>query len=133
MRILITVFSFLFVSTSWSQQYFYKLYSGNSFDKGEDIIETTDSSYLITGSSGSWGGNSQAFLMKIDTLGNYVWSQAYGGSESEEAVTVMERPGSGFYIAGMSNSSSKGNFDAMLIKTDENGSQEEEESTDKAC
>ena len=38
MRILITIFSFLFVSASWSQQYFYKLYSGNSFDKGEDII-----------------------------------------------------------------------------------------------
>lgn len=90
MRILITIFSFLFVTSSWSQQYFYKLYSGNNFDKGEDIIETIDSSYIVAGSSGSWGGNSQAFLMKIDTLGNYIWSHPYGGAESEEAVTVME-------------------------------------------
>ena len=124
MRILITIFSFLFVTTSWSQQYFYKLYSGNGFDKGEDIIETMDSSYIVAGSSGSWGGNSQAFLMKIDTLGNYIWSHPYGGADSEEAVTVMERPGSGFYLAGMSNSMSQGNFDAMLIKTDLNGNQE---------
>ena len=124
MRILITIFSFLFVSASWSQQYFYKLYSGNSFDKGEDIIETMDSAYMVAGSSGSWGENSQAFLMKIDSMGNYVWSHAYGGAESEEAVTVMERPGSGFYVAGMSNSMSQGNFDAMLIKTDLNGNQE---------
>jgi hypothetical protein len=124
MRILITIFSFLFVSASWSQQYFYKLYSGNSFDKGEDIIETMDSAYMVAGSSGSWGGNSQAFLMKIDSLGNYLWSQAYGGAESEEAVTVMEHPGSGFYLAGMSNSYNQGNFDAMLIKTDGNGNQE---------
>jgi hypothetical protein len=124
MRILITIFSFLFVSASWSQQYFYKLYSGNSFDKGEDIIETMDSAYMVAGSSGSWGENSQAFLMKIDSLGNYVWSQAYGGAESEEVVTVLERPGSGFYLAGMSNSFSQGNFDAMLIKTDGNGNQE---------
>jgi hypothetical protein len=124
MRILITVFSFLFVTSSWSQQYFYKLYSGNGFDKGEDIIETLDSSYIIAGSSGSWGGNAQAFLMKIDSLGNYVWSHPYGGDESEEAVSVMERPGSGFYIAGISNSTSQGNFDAMLIKTDVNGNQE---------
>lgn len=124
MRILITIFSFLFVSATWSQQYFYKLYSGNSFDKGEDIIETIDSSYMVAGSSGSWGENSQAFLMKIDSLGNYVWSQAYGGAESEEVVTVLERPGSGFYLAGMSNSFSQGNFDAMLIKTDGNGNQE---------
>ena len=124
MRILITIFSFLFVTSSWSQQYFYKLYSGNGFDKGEDIIETMDSSYIVAGSSGSWGGNSQAFLMKIDSLGNYLWSHPYGGAESEEAVTVMERPGSGFYLAGMSNSMSQGNFDVMLIKTDLNGNQE---------
>jgi hypothetical protein len=125
MRILITLLSLIFVvSNSWSQQYFYKLYSGNGFDKGEDIIETSDSCYLVAGSSGSWGGNAQAFLMKIDSMGNYMWSQPYGGSESEESVAVMERPGSGFYIAGISNSSSQGNFDAMLIKTDLNGNQE---------
>ncbi|MFM6934585.1 MAG: T9SS type A sorting domain-containing protein [Flavobacteriales bacterium] len=124
MRILITIFSFLFVASSWSQQYFYKLYSGNSFDKGEDIIETADTSYLVTGSSGSWGGNAQAYLMKLDSVGNYLWSQSYGGDESEEAVSVIERPGSGYYLAGMSNSLSQGNFDAMLIKTDLNGNQE---------
>lgn len=125
MRILISIFSLcLIYSSAWSQQSFYKLYSGNGFDKGEDIIELPDTSYYVTGSSGSWGGNSQAFLMKIDSLGNYVWSQAYGGAESEEAIKVMNRPGSGFYLAGMSNSSNLGNFDAMLIKTDENGNQE---------
>lgn len=125
MRILTTIFILIFVtSTSWSQHYFYKLYSGNGFDKGEDVIETVDSSYLITGSSGSWGGNSQAFLMKIDSLGNYLWSHAYGGDESEEAVSVLQRPGVGYYLSGMTNSWSQGNFDAMLIKTDLNGNQE---------
>lgn len=111
-------------TNSWSQQYFYKLYSGNGFDRAEDVIETSDTSYLITGSSGSWGENAQAFLMKIDSLGNYVWSHAYGGDESEEAVSVMHRPGIGYYMAGMTNSNSQGNFDAMLIKTDLNGNQE---------
>lgn len=125
MRILITIVCLLFVSTnSWSQQYFYKLYSGSGFDRAEDVIETSDTSYLITGSSGSWGENAQAFLMKIDSLGNYVWSHAYGGDESEEAVSVMHRPGIGYYMAGMTNSNSQGNFDAMLIKTDLNGNQE---------
>ena len=100
MRILITIVCLLFVSTnSWSQQYFYKLYSGSGFDRAEDVIETSDTSYLITGSSGSWGENAQAFLMKIDSLGNYVWSHAYGGDESEEAVSVIHRPGIGYYMA----------------------------------
>lgn len=125
MRILITIVCLFSVSSySWSQQYFYKLYSGSGFDRAEDVIETSDTSYLITGSSGSWGENAQAFLMKIDSLGNYVWSHAYGGDESEEAVSVIHRPGIGYYMAGMTNSNSQGNFDAMLIKTDLNGNQE---------
>ena len=126
MRILIFILCFMFVSVnshSWTQQYFYKLYSGNGFDRGEDVIETSDSSFVITGSSGSWGENAQAFMMKIDSMGNYLWSHSYGGDESEEAVSVMQRPGIGYYLAGMTNSASQGNFDAMLIKTDENGNQ----------
>lgn len=126
MRILIFILCFMFVSVnsqSWTQHYFYKLYSGNGFDRGEDVIETSDSSYVIAGSSGSWGENAQAFMMKIDSLGNYLWSHSYGGDESEEAVSVMQRPGIGYYLAGMTNSTSQGNFDAMLIKTDENGNQ----------
>lgn len=126
MRILIFMLCFLFVSVnsqSWTQHYFYKLYSGNGFDRGEDVIETSDSSYVIAGSSGSWGENAQAFMMKIDSIGNYLWSHSYGGDESEEAVSVMQRPGIGYYLAGMTNSTSQGNFDAMLIKTDENGNQ----------
>jgi hypothetical protein len=127
MRILILSLCFVFVSVnsqSWTQNYFYKLYSGNGFDRGEDVIETSDSSFVISGSSGSWGENAQAFMMKIDSMGNYLWSHSYGGDESEEAVSVMQRPGIGFYLAGMTNSTSQGNFDAMLIKTDEDGNQE---------
>lgn len=126
MRILVFFVFLMFVSvnaTSWSQHYFYKLYSGNGFDRGEDVIETSDSSFVIAGSSGSWGENAQAFMMKIDSTGNYLWSHAYGGDESEEAVSVIQRPGIGYYLAGMTNSVSQGNFDAMLIKTDEVGNQ----------
>jgi len=78
MRILISILSLFFlVSSAWTQQSFYKLYAGNGFDKGEDILELSDTSYLVTGSSGSWGGNGQAFLMKIDSIGNYVLSSRF--------------------------------------------------------
>ena len=84
MRILI---SFLIISFSWfsyGQNSFFKLYSGSGYDRGEGIVQLEDSSYAITGSSSSWGESSQAFLLKIDTAGNYLWSQSYGGPESEE-------------------------------------------------
>lgn len=121
MRILI-ILSFLFVFGNLNGQInFYKLYSGNGYDKGEGIIQLEDSSYVITGSSSSWEGSSQAFLLKIDSLGNYKWSNQYGGPESEEGKRVLYNPSLGFYIAGFSNSFGNGDFDAYLVNTDANG------------
>ncbi len=121
MRILI---SFLIISFSWfsyGQNIFFKLYSGSGYDRGEGIVQLEDSSYAITGSSSSWGESSQAFLLKIDTAGNYLWSQSYGGPESEEGRRVLYNADLGFYVAGFSNSFGSGDFDAYLVKTDLNG------------
>ena len=107
-----------------AQSRFYKLYSGSGFDKGEDVLALPDSTFLVAGSSGSWEENAQGFLMKIDSVGAYVWSQAYGAQETEEIKRVFHRPGMGYYLAGMSNSWSNGNYDPMLIFTDLAGNQQ---------
>lgn len=107
-----------------AQARFYKLYSGTGFDKGEDVLALPDSTFLVAGSSGSWEENAQGFLMKIDSLGAYVWSQSYGAQETEEIKRVFHRPGMGYYLAGMSNSWSNGNYDPMLIFTDLAGNQQ---------
>jgi hypothetical protein len=106
---------------SYGQNSFFKLYSGSGYDRGEGIVQLEDSSYVVTGSSGSWGESSQAFLLKIDTAGNYLWSQSYGGAESEEGKRVLYNADLGFYIAGFSNSFGSGDFDAYLVKTDLSG------------
>lgn len=107
-----------------AQARFYKLYSGTGFDKGEDVLALPDSTFLVAGSSGSWEENAQGFLMKIDSVGSYVWSQSYGAQETEEIKRVFHRPGMGYYLAGMSNSWSNGNYDPMLIFTDLAGNQQ---------
>jgi Secretion system C-terminal sorting domain len=124
MRFLSVLSFLLFVQIASAQSRFYKLYSGTGFDKGEDVLALPDSSYLIAGSSGSFEQNAQGFLMKIDSLGAYVWSQAYGAQETEEVKRVFYRPGMGYYLAGMSNSWSGGNYDPMLIFTDLSGNQQ---------
>lgn len=117
----------LFLLSAFSlaaQQRFYKLYSGTGFDKGEDVIVLPDSSFVVAGSSGSWEESAQGYLLKLDTAGNYQWSQAYGAQESEEVKRVFYRPNMGYYLAGMSNSWSEGSFDPMLIFTDLAGNQQ---------
>jgi hypothetical protein len=121
----LSILSFLLVVQLVSAQArYYKLYSGTGFDKGEDVLALPDSTFLVAGSSGSWEENAQGFLMKIDSLGAYVWSQSYGAQETEEIKRVFHRPGMGYYLAGMSNSWSNGNYDPMLIFTDLAGNQQ---------
>jgi len=121
MRILISFIILCVSLLSYGQNNFFKMYSGSGYDRGEGIVQLEDSSYAITGSSSSWGESSQAFLLKIDTAGNYLWSQSYGGPESEEGKRVLYNADLGFYIAGFSNSFGSGDFDAYLVKTDLNG------------
>ncbi len=121
MRILISFIILCVSLLSYGQNNFFKMYSGSGYDRGEGIVQLEDSSYAITGSSSSWEESSQAFLLKIDTAGNYLWSQSYGGPESEEGKRVLYNADLGFYIAGFSNSFGSGDFDAYLVKTDLNG------------
>jgi len=101
---------------------FYKTYSGNGYDKGEGIVQLEDSSYVITGSSSSWSDNSDAYLLHVDSLGNYLWSRNYGGQESDGGKRVLYNADLGFYVAGYSNSyNSTGDYDAYLLRTDING------------
>jgi len=122
MRILINLLFTFFIFNGFSQISFYKLYSGTGYDRGEGVVQLADSSYTITGSSSSWSGNSDAFLLHLDSLGNYKWSRNYGGNESDIGRRVLFDPSLGYFIAGFSNSfSGNGNFDAYLIRTDNNG------------
>ena len=125
----------LFLSViSYGQISFYKVYSGNGYDKGEGIAQLPDSGFLVTGSSSSFGdAPSQVFLMRLDSMGVFKWSKAYGGIEFEEGKRVMPVPGFGYYLAGTSSSGPSGNFDAYLIFTDEAGNQQWEVRTDQGA
>ena len=105
-----------------SQITFYKKYTSGSFDQGNGLTQLPDSSYAITGTSGGFDNNSgQAFLMITDSLGNQKWTKNYGGFGDDIGVRVIHVPGDGFFIAGYSGSTSNGNFDFVLYKTDESG------------
>lgn len=103
---------------------FYKIFTNNGYDFGQGVVQLEDSSYVITGSSSSFTeGPSQAFLLKVDSLGNYLWSRHYGGNESDWGRRVLNWNDSIFYVTGHSNSLGSGSYNFFLIKTDENGEQ----------
>tara|TARA_B110000285_G_scaffold25622_1_gene24636 strand:+ start:7867 stop:9315 length:1449 start_codon:yes stop_codon:yes gene_type:complete len=115
-------FVILLSNTVGAQISFFNYYSDNGVDRGEGIVQLEDSSYVITGSSSSFGdGSSQAFLMQIDSSGNFQWSNHYGGAGSESGRRVLYTKDFGFFICGFTNSFGNGGFDNYLAKIDESG------------
>jgi hypothetical protein len=102
---------------------FFKYFSGTGYDTGQGIAQLEDSSYIITGLSGSFGEDSEAFLLKLSKAGQYQWSNHYGGNEADWGRRVLYNQDLGYYIVGNSNSYSSGDYDALVVKTDLQGNQ----------
>jgi hypothetical protein len=126
MRILVTIISVFLIHSAFAQNIqFYKQYSEQGYDYGQGVVQLEDSSYVVTGASSSFTGyQSQAFLLKVDSLGNFQWSNHYGGMESDWGRRVLYKQGFGFFIAGYTNSYGNGVYDYYLVKTDLNGQME---------
>ncbi len=124
MRILIVFIYFIFISGGYfAQSKFYKLYSSNGFDIGKGVAEYTDSSFLICGSSTSWGGSTQMVLLKVDSAGTYDWSNQYGGFESDGASRVLHNQSIGVFAIGYTNSIGNGDYNGLVLHTDEFGNE----------
>lgn len=124
MRILILFIYFIFISAGYfAQSKFYKLYSSNGFDIGKGVAEYTDSSFLICGSSTSWGGSTQMVLLKVDSAGTYDWSNQYGGFESDGASRVLYNQSVGVFAIGYTNSIGNGDYNGLVLHTDEFGNE----------
>lgn len=117
----LTLICILLQFTFFAQKSFYTTYSDKGYDVGEGIVQLKDSGYLITGSSGSFTGSSQAFILKTDKYGTREWSKNYGGLESEKGRRIFHIENDGIYVIGQTNSVSGKFFDAYFFKTDLSG------------
>lgn len=91
-------------------------------DLAEDIAATSDGGLILVGSTASSGdGNTDIYLLKIDSTCNKEWSWALGGLNNDWGYSVIETYDKGFLIAASTNSYGNGGYDAMLLKRDSFG------------
>lgn len=69
--------------------------------------------------SGAFGDN-DIFIMKLNGSGNVVWSNLYGGSGNDQAVSMIKTSDGYFVICGTTTSFS-GTYDPYAMKIDQNG------------
>ena len=89
-----------------------KCYGGSGMEIGYSILETFDGGYLLAGSTNSndgdvFGakGNFDAWIVKIDSIGNIQWSKCYGGSMIDIAYSIIQTADGCFVFTGETASS----------------------------
>lgn len=97
-------------------------YGGEEHDNGHSIIPTADGGFAVAGSTESYGeGEKDAWLVKINASGEIVWNETYGGEYSDEAMQVIQTLDGGFALTGSTFSYGAGLADMWLVKTNEEG------------
>ncbi len=104
----------------WSKAY------GNpgSNDAFVQAIKTIDNGYTFIGNTQSFGsGSYDVFLVHTDANGDTLFTKAYGTSESESGLSVIQTADGGYAICGRQQTFPNGiaESDGLIIKTDVNG------------
>ncbi len=99
-----------------------KTFGGPSNDHGYKIIPTSDFGYIMVGRTESFSsGGQDVYIIKTDSLGNLLWSRAYGGIDMDGANSVIEHSNGNFSIAGYTRSYGHGQNDMLLLTVNAQG------------
>ena len=99
-----------------------KTYGGTKQDQAFAAQQTTDTGYILAGSTSSAGaGLSDLWVVKTDTNGQKLWDRTYGGTLQDAAYCIRQTPDGGYILAGTTSSFGLGYEDFWLLKTDSNG------------
>lgn len=90
---------------------------GSTDNEFYHVQETADGGFVLSGSTGNAGG-SAAWLVKLDSNGNTIFHQTYGGLGFDNAFTVQQTPDGGYIVAGNLSFPAQ---TAWMMKTDSAG------------
>ena len=115
-----------------------KAIGGNGYELYGMVTATVDGGFILGGASmsdisgdktESCRGNTDMWVVKLDSEGNIQWDKTIGGSGLDECALIKQTKDGGYMIAGSSTSNisgdktedCRGDFDMWIIKLDSIG------------
>jgi len=91
-------------------------------DDARSIIQTSDGGFAVAGYATSIGAGSRDFyILKLDGSGTPQWGRTVGGTDYDEALSIIQTTDGGFAAAGSTNSFGAGGTNFYIVKFDNNG------------
>jgi hypothetical protein len=84
-----------FGDTLWT-----RCYGQNLTDVANDVQQTTDGGFIITGYTTDGGYRDHIYLVRTDSNGNLLWTKIYSSPNNSYASAVLQTPDSGFILIG---------------------------------
>lgn len=90
-------------------------------DRGENILQTTDGGFVLTGSNTSYNGPTRVFLLKLDENGRVEWQKVYGSGSRDWVKSTILSANGGYVLAGVTPYSSQLKEHHWVFETDSMG------------
>jgi len=104
---------------------FSETFGGQDTDTGQDVVQTSDGGFALSGTFESSSGSRDPLLVKTDSNGNEQFSKTFGMSGDSIAFSVAQTSDGGFALStGPPVPVPPGGGEAGLIKTDANANEE---------
>jgi hypothetical protein len=96
-----------------------KTYGSTSDDWASSLVQTSDGGYALAGRAPFGAGGYDFWLVKTNSTGDMQWNKSYGGTENDEAYSLVQTSDGGYALAG--NGFGVSNGYALLVKTNSTG------------
>jgi hypothetical protein len=109
------------VKNGQSQDIWTKTYGGMGYDYAYSVQPAIEGGYIIAGVTNSYGWDDDAWLLRIDSNGDTIWTGTYDRGDYDGARSVQQTLEGNYIITGETYNADTGDYDVLLIKTNPEG------------
>ena len=99
-----------------------KTYGNVGYDEAQNIVQTSDGGFIMTGQTDNINFAGDVYLVKTDASGVVAWSTAFGGAGTADfGYCVRQTSDGGYIVFGLTASAGAGGRDMLLVKINSSG------------